>query len=74
MVLYSVATVAWALWQLYHNSEALHAVFSPLVDAVYARFEATLAALDAFLDFFTNWFVGWRVGGWVPASVDSWKK
>ena len=48
--------MAWALWQLYHNSEALHAVFSPLVDAVYARFEATLAALDAFLDFFTNWF------------------
>jgi hypothetical protein len=40
MVLYSVATVAWALWQLYHNSEALHAVFSPLVDAVYARLYA----------------------------------
>lgn len=49
MVLWTTGTVCWAAWQLYHNSDYVHAALEPFVRFVYFYFDKTLDMIDAYL-------------------------
>ena len=58
-LVWTAGTVFWALWQLYHNVELIHAAFEPMVLFVYARYTSVLDDLNAFLAWMTLVFYAW---------------
>jgi hypothetical protein len=59
IVTWTVGTVFWAAWQLYHNSDYVHAAFEPLVRFVYYYCDQTLDMIDDYLRWLTLIFYAW---------------
>ena len=59
VVIWTVGTVFWAIWQLYHNSEVVHAALEPFVLFVYYYFDQWLERINAWLHWLTLLFYAW---------------
>jgi hypothetical protein len=59
IVLWTTGTVFWAGWQLYHNSDYVHAALEPFVSFVYFYFDKTLDMIDDYLRWLTLLFYAW---------------
>eukprot|EP01012_Entosiphon_sulcatum_P028338 TRINITY_DN3424_c0_g1_i1.p1 TRINITY_DN3424_c0_g1~~TRINITY_DN3424_c0_g1_i1.p1 ORF type:complete len:546 (-),score=46.80 TRINITY_DN3424_c0_g1_i1:68-1705(-) len=59
-----VFSVFWALWQLYHNLDSVHALLEPVRRRLQAHVQRSLSALNSWLLSFSGWWIEW----WRPVS------